>query len=76
MKGEIRFVGTSIPEIRKLLIEKNSSEGLDQLPMNQQVSFVNGLMRSELAEHKLLYPALLAGKSEGHISFEPYFRLV
>ena len=53
MKGEIRFVGTSIPEIRKLLIEKNCSEGLDQLPMNQQVSLVNGLMRSELAEHKL-----------------------
>ena len=42
MKGEIRFVGTSIPEIRKLLIELNVSTGLDQLPMNQQV-----------AEHKL-----------------------
>ena len=53
LKGEIRFVGTSIPEIRKLLIEKNSSEGLDQLPMNQQVSLVNSLMRSELAEYKL-----------------------
>ncbi|MCK4989924.1 MAG: DNA alkylation repair protein, partial [Bacteroidales bacterium] len=53
LKGEIRFVGTSIPEIRKLLFEKNSSEGLDQLPMNQQVSLVNSLMRSELAEHKL-----------------------
>ena len=53
MKGEIQFVGTSIPEIRKLLIEKNSSEGLSQLSMNQQVSFVNGLMRSDLAEHKL-----------------------
>jgi 3-methyladenine DNA glycosylase AlkD len=53
MKGEIRFVGTSIPEIRKLLIEKNFSDGLDQLPMNQQVGLVNGLMRSELAEHKL-----------------------
>lgn len=53
MKGEIRFIGTSMPEIRKLLIEKNRSEGLDQLPMNQQVSLVNGLMRSELAEHKL-----------------------
>jgi 3-methyladenine DNA glycosylase AlkD len=53
MKGEIRFVGTSISEIRKLLIEKNCSDGLDQLPMNQQVSLVNGLMRSELAEHKL-----------------------
>lgn len=53
MKGEIRFVGTSIPEIRKLLHEKNSREGLDQLPMNQQVGLVNGLMRSELGEHKL-----------------------
>ncbi len=53
MKGEIRFIGTSIPEIRKLLREKNRSEGLDQLPMNQQVSLVNGLMRSELAEYKL-----------------------
>jgi len=53
LKGEIRFVGTSIPEIRNLLIEKNCSEGLDQLPMNQQVSLVNSLMRSELAEYKL-----------------------
>ncbi|MDF1574048.1 MAG: DNA alkylation repair protein [Bacteroidales bacterium] len=53
MKGEIRFVGTSIPEIRKLLLEKNSREKLDQLPMNQQVSMVNALMRSQLGEHKL-----------------------
>ena len=53
LKGEIRFVGTSIPEIRKLLIEKNGSDGLDHLPMNQQVSMVNGLMRSQFAEHKL-----------------------
>jgi len=53
MKGEIRFVGISIPEIRKLLLEKNSSEGLDQLPMNQQVSLVNGLMRTDFGEHKL-----------------------
>ncbi len=53
MKGEIRFMGTSLPDIRKLLKEKNSREGLDQLPMNRQVSFVNGLMRSDLAEHKL-----------------------
>lgn len=53
MKGEIRFVGTGIPEIRKLLLEMNQSEGLDQLPMNRQVSLVNGLMRSRLAEHKL-----------------------
>jgi 3-methyladenine DNA glycosylase AlkD len=53
MKGEIRFVGTSIPEIRKLLKELNSSIGLRELPMNQQVGFVNGLMRSNLAEHKL-----------------------
>lgn len=53
LKGEIRFVGTSIPEIRKLLIEKNCSDGLDRLPMNQQVGVVNGLMRSHFAEHKL-----------------------
>ena len=53
LKGEIRFVGTSIPEIRKLLVEKNSKDGLDHLPMNQQVSMVNGLMRSQFAEHKL-----------------------
>lgn len=53
LKGEIRFVGTSIPEIRKLLIERNFSDGLDRLPMNQQVGMVNGLMRSPFAEHKL-----------------------
>jgi 3-methyladenine DNA glycosylase AlkD len=53
LKGEIRFVGTSIPEIRKLLIEKNFSDGLDRLPMNQQVGMVNTLMRSQFAEHKL-----------------------
>lgn len=53
MKGEINFVGAGIPEIRKLLLEMNTSEGLDQLPMNRQVSLVNGLMRSNLAEHKL-----------------------
>ena len=53
MKGEIRFVGAGIPEIRKLLLEMNQSEDLDQLPMNRQVGLVNGLMRSPLAEHKL-----------------------
>lgn len=53
LKGEIRFVGISIPEIRKLLIERNFTDGLDQLPMNQQVGLVNGLMRSPFAEHKL-----------------------
>ena len=53
MKGAIRFVGISIPEIRNLLYETNKELGLSQLPMNQQVSMVNGLMRSRLAEHKL-----------------------
>ncbi len=53
MKGEIRFVGAGIPEIRKLLLEMNQRENLDQLPLNRQVSLVNGLMRSPLAEHKL-----------------------
>ena len=53
LKGEIRVGGTSIPEIRKLLIERNLSDGLDRLPMNQQVGMVNALMRSSFAEHKL-----------------------
>jgi 3-methyladenine DNA glycosylase AlkD len=53
LKGEIRFVGISIPDIRKLLIERNFRDGLDRLPMNQQVGMVNGLMRSPFAEHKL-----------------------
>jgi 3-methyladenine DNA glycosylase AlkD len=53
MKGEIRFVGAGIPEIRALLLEMNQSEGLDQLPMNRQVNLANSLMRSKLAEHKL-----------------------
>ena len=53
MKGEIRFVGAGIPEIRKLLLEMNKSQELDQLPLNRQVGLVNGLMRSALAEHKL-----------------------
>ena len=53
MKGAIRFVGISVPEIRNLLYETNKEMGLVQLPMNQQVSMVNGLMRSSLAEHKL-----------------------
>ena len=53
MKGVIRFVGISVPEIRKLLYEANREMDLDLLPMNQQVSMVNGLMRSTLAEHKL-----------------------
>jgi len=35
------------------LLEMNKREGLDQLPMNRQVSLINGLMRSALAEHKL-----------------------
>lgn len=53
LKGEIRFLGISIPEIREFLLDRNEVYGLDQLPMNQQVSMVNGLMRSHFAEHKL-----------------------
>ena len=53
LKGEITFVGTSIPEIRKLLLEMNRKVGFASLAMNRQVGIVNGLMRSNLAEHKL-----------------------
>lgn len=53
LKGEITFVGTSIPEIRKLLLEMNRKVGFASLAMNRQVGIVNGLVRSDLAEHKL-----------------------
>ncbi len=48
--------------------------------MNQQVSLVNGLMRSELAEHKLaaiLYIQLFwLGKQKNYLPPEPDLRLV
>lgn len=53
LKGEIPFLGVGIPEIRKLLLELNRAERLEEQAMNQQVGIVNGLMRSGLAEEKL-----------------------
>lgn len=53
LKGEIQFIGTSIPQIRRLLLDFNHQEELEYLPLNQQVSLVYGLMRGELAEEKL-----------------------
>ena len=53
LKGTIPFIGAGIPEIRRILLERNLSEGLDQLPMNKQVSMVNRLMKGRFAEEKL-----------------------
>lgn len=53
LKGEVRFIGTSIPQIRRLLLDLDKSQELSLLPMNQQVSIVYGLMRGDLAEEKL-----------------------
>ncbi|RLD70068.1 MAG: hypothetical protein DRI98_08910 [Bacteroidetes bacterium] len=53
LKGKIAFMGLGIPEIRKILVDLNRTQGLDQLPMNQQVGIVNGLMKGHFAEQKL-----------------------
>ncbi|MCK5135822.1 MAG: DNA alkylation repair protein [Bacteroidales bacterium] len=53
MKGVIPFLGLGIPEIRKVLLELNQSEKMDQLALNQQVGLVNGLMKGSFAEEKL-----------------------
>jgi 3-methyladenine DNA glycosylase AlkD len=53
MKGSIPFLGAGIPEIRKHLLEMNRKDGLDELPMNRQVSLVKNLIRGEYAEEKL-----------------------
>ena len=80
LKGEIAFMGLGIPEIRKILVDLNRTQGLDQLPMNQQVGIVNGLMKGHFAEQKLaaiLYVQLFwLGKKKEYISTEPDYRLV
>lgn len=53
LKGTIPFIGAGIPEIRKILLDRNLTEGLDQLPMNKQVSMVNRLIKGRFAEEKL-----------------------
>ena len=53
LKGTIPFIGAGIPEIRQILLERNSREGLDQMPMNRQVGLVQGLIKGRFAEEKL-----------------------
>lgn len=53
LKGTIPFIGAGIPEIRQILLERNSREGLDQMPMNRQVGLVHGLIKGRFAEEKL-----------------------
>lgn len=53
LKGTIPFLGAGIPEIRKILLESNRIEGLDQMPMNKQVGLVNRLIKGRFAEEKL-----------------------
>ncbi len=70
LKGKIAFMGLGIPEIRKVLLDLNRRQKLDQLPMNQQVGIVNGLMKGHFAEQKLaatLCAAVLAGQKEEHL---------
>jgi len=53
MKGEIPFLGVGMPEIRKLFMDRDRESRFASLPMNKQMSMVNGLMRGEFAEEKL-----------------------
>ena len=53
LKGKIAFMGLGLPEIRKVLLDLNRTKSMDQLPMNQQVGIVNGLMKGHFAEQKL-----------------------
>jgi len=53
MKGEIPFLGLGIPEIRQVFLEREKETSFSTLPMNKQVSLVNGLMRGSYAEEKL-----------------------
>jgi len=53
LKGAIQFVGLGIPEIRKILLDLNKDQQLDQMSMNRQVGLVNGLIKGRFAEQKL-----------------------
>ncbi len=53
LKDKISFMGLGIPEIRKVLLSLNRTNALEELPMNQQVSLVKGLMKGHFAEQKL-----------------------
>jgi 3-methyladenine DNA glycosylase AlkD len=53
LKGEIPFMGVGTPEIRRVFLERDREMSFGTLPMNRQVSLVNGLMRGSFAEEKL-----------------------
>lgn len=53
LKDTIPFIGAGIPEIRKILLDRNKAEGLDQMAMNKQVGLVRGLIKGCFAEEKL-----------------------
>jgi len=53
LKDTIPFIGAGIPEIRKILLERNRTEGLDRMAMNKQVGLVRGLIKGRFAEEKL-----------------------
>jgi 3-methyladenine DNA glycosylase AlkD len=53
LKGEIPFLGVGTPEIRKVFLNRDRESAFEDLPMNRQVSLVNGLMRGRFAEEKL-----------------------
>ncbi|MFO7668289.1 MAG: DNA alkylation repair protein [Bacteroidales bacterium] len=53
LKGEIPFLGVGTPEIRKVFLNRDRNSSFENLPMNRQVSLVNGLMRGRFAEEKL-----------------------
>lgn len=53
MKGEIPFLGVGTPDIRDVFLHRDRETSFENLPMNRQVSLVNGLMRGKFAEEKL-----------------------
>jgi len=53
LKGEIPFLGVGTPDIREIFMNRDRELAFEELPMNRQVSLVNGLMRGKYAEEKL-----------------------
>lgn len=53
MKGAVPFLGVGIPDIRKILLDMDTREGIGEIALNQQVGLVNGLMKGSFAEEKL-----------------------
>ena len=53
LKGEIPFLGVGTSEIREVFLNQDKELAFEDLPINRQVSLVNGLMRGTYAEEKL-----------------------